>query len=65
MNSEAAVLTKEITAATYIFIGPEGDFSEPEIEAAKEKGFKELHLGETILRTETAGMVATALYRNL
>ena len=41
-----------------ILIGPEGDFSVAEIEAAKEAGFKPVSLGETRLRTETAAVVA-------
>lgn len=47
-----------------ILIGPEGDFTHEEVHQAKEKGFSELHLGESILRTETAAMVAVALLRN-
>lgn len=47
---------------TLILIGPEGDFSPKEIELAKQNNFKELSLGETRLRTETAAIVATTLY---
>lgn len=43
-----------------IAIGPEGDFSESEINLAKEKGFKPLSLGNSILRTETAGLYAVS-----
>lgn len=41
-----------------ILIGPEGDFSTAEIELAKENDFLEISLGESRLRTETAGVVA-------
>ena len=41
-----------------ILIGPEGDFSEEEVKLAIENGFKPISLGESRLRTETAGMVA-------
>ncbi|HUX58076.1 MAG TPA: 16S rRNA (uracil(1498)-N(3))-methyltransferase [Bacteroidales bacterium] len=41
-----------------ILIGPEGDFSPEEIEAACDKGFKPVHLGQSRLRTETAGIAA-------
>ena len=41
-----------------ILIGPEGDFSLEEVAAAKEKGFREISLGNERLRTETAGIVA-------
>lgn len=43
---------------TLILIGPEGDFSLDEIQLAKTKGFKEISLGNSRLRTETAGIVA-------
>ncbi len=41
-----------------ILIGPEGDFSRPEIEAAYDRGFLPVSLGEGRLRTETAALVA-------
>jgi len=41
-----------------ILIGPEGDFSEEEIKLAKKSGFREVSLGTSRLRTETAGVVA-------
>lgn len=43
-----------------ILIGPEGDFSTPEIELALQNGFRPVGLGETRLRTETAAVVAAA-----
>lgn len=44
-----------------ILIGPEGDFSPGEIELALKNNFQPVALGETRLRTETAGMVAAVL----
>lgn len=41
-----------------VLIGPEGDFSPEEIEMALNAGFKPVSLGESRLRTETAGVVA-------
>lgn len=41
-----------------ILIGPEGDFSSKEIELCRDAGIKEISLGNTRLRTETAGIVA-------
>ena len=41
-----------------ILIGPEGDFSIEEIELAKAQKFKEISLGESRLRTETAGIIS-------
>jgi len=41
-----------------ILIGPEGDFTTEETEAALSGGFLSVHLGESRLRTETAGIAA-------
>lgn len=41
-----------------VLIGPEGDFSAEEIEKAIQAGFHPISLGESRLRTETAGVVA-------
>lgn len=41
-----------------VLIGPEGDFSPEEIDLALKAGFKPVSLGESRLRTETAGIVA-------
>lgn len=43
-----------------ILIGPEGDFSKAEAEAALASGFIPVHLGESRLRTETAALTAAA-----
>jgi 16S rRNA (uracil1498-N3)-methyltransferase len=44
-----------------VAIGPEGDFSQTEIQLAMDMGFKGLHLGESRLRTETAGLAVGVL----
>ena len=41
-----------------ILIGPEGDFSDEEINTAIAQGFRPISLGDTRLRTETAAIVA-------
>jgi len=43
-----------------IWIGPEGGFSQNEIDIMERAGFKIISLGERILRTETAAIVAIA-----
>ena len=43
-----------------IFIGPEGGFSDGEVELAMQSGVKPVTLGKRILRTETAGMFVMA-----
>ncbi|MBE0647816.1 MAG: 16S rRNA (uracil(1498)-N(3))-methyltransferase [Bacteroidales bacterium] len=45
---------------TLILIGPEGDFSPEEVEQAVKEGFIPVSLGNSRLRTETAGVVASA-----
>lgn len=49
---------------TLILIGPEGDFTEQEILMAKQNNFIEVSLGNSRLRTETAGIVAATLLIN-
>ena len=46
------------TENTTILIGPEGDFSPKEIQQSLEHNFIPVSLGESRLRTETAGIVA-------
>lgn len=43
-----------------VLIGPEGDFSPEEVQAATTAGFVPVTLGESRLRTETAGLMAVA-----
>ncbi len=54
--STALIQHKSLT----ICIGPEGDFSPDEVDLATAKGFAPVHLGDSRLRTETAGIVAVA-----
>lgn len=46
-----------------ILIGPEGDFTKEEIALALKNNFTPVALGDTRLRTETAGVVAATLLR--
>jgi 16S rRNA (uracil1498-N3)-methyltransferase len=41
-------------------IGPEGDFSKEEADAALAAGFIPVHLGASRLRTETAALTAAS-----
>ncbi len=50
--------TQNAELSITILIGPEGDFSEEEIRLALDKGYIPVSLGNTRLRTETAGVVA-------
>jgi 16S rRNA (uracil1498-N3)-methyltransferase len=49
---------------TQILIGPEGDFTMQEIKQALENNYKQVSLGKTRLRSETAGVVAATLLMN-
>lgn len=44
-----------------ILIGPEGDFSPSEVKLCESLGFKSISLGNSRLRTETAGVMACAI----
>ena len=44
-----------------VLIGPEGDFTEEEVDIAKSNAWEEISLGSSRLRTETAGIVACHL----
>jgi 16S rRNA (uracil1498-N3)-methyltransferase len=46
------------TENAVVLIGPEGDFSEEEIRIAADRGYSQIHLGNSRLRTETAGIAA-------
>jgi 16S rRNA (uracil1498-N3)-methyltransferase len=56
-------LNQQITKSSnqLILIGPEGDFTHKEIESALKKSFIPVSLGNTRLRTETAGIIAATL----
>ncbi|HOI25973.1 MAG TPA: 16S rRNA (uracil(1498)-N(3))-methyltransferase [Paludibacteraceae bacterium] len=56
-KKELSELYKPLEDAT-ILIGPEGDFGEDEVSSAIKIGFAPVSLGESRLRTETAGVVA-------
>lgn len=44
-----------------ILIGPEGDFTDEEVEMAVSLNFEEISLGEAVYRTETAGIITCQL----
>lgn len=54
-------LVNESLSSRIILIGPEGDFSPAEIQLAIQQHFIPVTLGDTRLRTETAGIVAATL----
>jgi len=48
-----------------LLIGPEGDFTPTEIQLAINKNYSPVSLGNSILRVETAGVVACAIIQTL
>ena len=54
-------LNNESLSSKIILIGPEGDFTADEIELAIQNHYSAVSLGDTRLRTETAGIVAATL----
>jgi 16S rRNA (uracil1498-N3)-methyltransferase len=62
LSEESSPLEQmKVRKRTHIMIGPEGDFIESEIEKARAKKFELVSLGQSRLRTETAGLVAVTL----
>lgn len=57
----AVLRAQPAVSDVYIFIGPEGGFTEDEAEAARARGAHCVTLGPRLLRTETAGPVVAAL----
>lgn len=60
-RSIKTILKKAAAKDIAVFIGPEGGFSEDEIEQAKNAEVIPVTLGPRILRSETAGLVVAAL----
>jgi 16S rRNA (uracil1498-N3)-methyltransferase len=63
-DDEKKLLTDEVKRASgrnIILIGPEGDFSPQEITSSKENNFIPVSLGNTRLRTETAGIYSAVI----
>lgn len=59
-DQDKKLLKNEVTKSkdVLIIIGPEGDFSIEEVQSAINQGFVPVSLGDSRLRTETAGVVA-------
>jgi 16S rRNA (uracil1498-N3)-methyltransferase len=55
------LLSAELPKHIAVLIGPEGSFTDDEVETAVQNGFTAVDLGARILRTETAAVAAAAL----
>ena len=51
----------DATEPVTVLIGPEGDFSIDEVQMAIKAGYQSVHLGDSRLRTETAGLMAVTM----
>jgi len=60
-DADAEATSNEVRDAAILFIGPEGGWSERELQLAREHGCAFERLGIRRLRAETAAIVATAL----
>ena len=60
-NKEPFDIRKNASKDIVLLIGPEGGLSEEEIEFSNEKGFKNWCIGQRVLRTETAPVVALSI----
>jgi 16S rRNA (uracil1498-N3)-methyltransferase len=58
---KAALDGKKNSNSATLTVGPEGGFSREEVEQAKRTGFLAVHLGQRILRSETAGLVTLSI----
>jgi len=58
-----ADLVNETLSSQVILIGPEGDFTNEEVQLAINNHFDAVSLGETRLRAETAGIVAATILK--
>lgn len=67
---DAAAGLRELVAgraaprAALVAIGPEGSWSEQEVQRARQEGFAVVRFGPRILRTDTAGIAALAVLQN-
>lgn len=64
-DKKVAIKDLHLNNSIQILIGPEGDFTSEEIQKALNKSYQPVTLGNTRLRTETAGIVAANLLMNL
>jgi 16S rRNA (uracil1498-N3)-methyltransferase len=60
-DADAEAAPRQLGNAAILFVGPEGGFSERELQLAREHGCAFERLGIRRLRAETAAIVATAL----
>jgi 16S rRNA (uracil1498-N3)-methyltransferase len=60
IGTKQGFLNVDFEKEILVMVGPEGDFTEEEIQMAKSKFWNEISLGQSILRVETAGIVVAS-----
>jgi 16S rRNA (uracil1498-N3)-methyltransferase len=60
-KKELRTINLDPSSSRIILIGPEGDFTDDEIKSALQQNYIPVSLGDTRLRTETAGIVSAVL----
>lgn len=60
-TADSNLQNQETPKAVSIMIGPEGGFTDEEIENSINKGFNEVRFGPRVLRTETAAIAAVSI----
>lgn len=61
----AAAVAGGVPSAIAVAVGPEGGFSQRDLDALARQGFQPVRLGPRVLRTETAGPAALAVLQAL
>jgi 16S rRNA (uracil1498-N3)-methyltransferase len=60
IGTKQGFLNVDFEKEILVMVGPEGDFTEEEIQIAKNNSWNEISLGKSILRVETAGIVVVS-----
>ncbi|MEM9857098.1 MAG: 16S rRNA (uracil(1498)-N(3))-methyltransferase [Bacteroidota bacterium] len=60
-DNSTLLSSQVLKGKNFILIGPEGDFSRNEVNLATKSGWRKVSLGNSRLRTETAGLIACHL----
>jgi 16S rRNA (uracil1498-N3)-methyltransferase len=63
MSKQHLAKTIDPKKSLRLLIGPEGDFSEEEVAQAIKADYRVVHLGHTRLRTETAAIYGTSIFK--
>ena len=59
-----AIDSRAVPRSVLVAVGPEGGWSEQEVQRARHAGFAAVRFGPRILRTDTAGIAALAVLQS-